>query len=131
MTDCSDTLSVFIVDDDGPVRDSTRIFLELNGMKVDSFPSVKEFMLSYRPKNRACLLLDQYLHGSTGLAFIRSSEYRLLNIPIILMSGNGSKTLRDEAMEAGATAYLEKPFNGRDLLNHIYNAVGAKSRVCA
>jgi FixJ family two-component response regulator len=127
----SSRILVFIVDDNPELRQSLKTYLEMNNIEAESYPSIEEFLCGYRPHDRACLLLDQRLQHTTGLEFIKSTECRSLNIPIILMTGTGARALQHEALVAGATAYLEKPFGGRIFLANIYSATSTRPRICS
>ena len=52
---------IFVVDDDGNVRDAIRNVLEDDGRMVEDFASCEAFLESYRPGREACLLVDAYL----------------------------------------------------------------------
>jgi len=113
---------VFVVDDDEGVRASLKIALEPYCMGVEVFGSVEEFLLGYSPQARSCLVLDHHLHNTTGLEFLRSAEYRRLNLPVILVTGASNKHVRDEAFIAGVTGFLEKPWRMPELLAMVYAA---------
>ena len=50
--------TVFVVDDDEPMRNALRRLLSLSGLAVRDYPSAREFLDGYRPASSACLLLD-------------------------------------------------------------------------
>ena len=67
--------------------------------------------LSLRPFN--LLLLDLNMPDIGGIEvvqFVRSQD-RLKNIPIIIVTTRGDDSSRDQALEAGATRFLTKPFS--------------------
>lgn len=49
-----------------------------------------------------------------GFLIERNRDLRLAQIPVVIMSG--SRAVADKAKEAGAVAFLPKPFDPRDLL---------------
>lgn len=53
------------------------------------------------------------------------------SMSIILVSAHGTDELRDEALAAGATAFLEKPVSLEVVLRHLEQAAGAAQRATA
>lgn len=87
---------------------------------MEAFGSGGEFLQGYRPRARSCLLLDQNLETTTGLEFLRSAEFRRLNLPVLLITAAGNKRVRDAAYEAGVVGFLEKPWKPSELLAMVY-----------
>jgi len=111
--------SIMVVDDDDAVRDSLAALLEPEGFFVRTYASVDAFLddLDRIPQGASptCLLLDLHMPDRSGhelLSFLAGREYRL---PIVVMTGNLNETSRQQAIERGATAVLEKPVDA-DLL---------------
>lgn len=116
---------IFIVDDDDAVRDSLRLLLEAHGMTVEDFDSTAEFAAAYRPRPRACLILDLHLPGMSGLDYLASLGKGGPGLPVIMVTGRGDDASRDRALELGAFAFLDKPVNNRELLSAIDRALGS------
>ena len=102
-------LRIFVIDDDEAVRDSIKILLEVHGFKVEDFASTGEFAKGYRKPPRGCLILDQHLPLTTGLDFLKSPAGRELDIPVILITGQGDPKIEQRARDAGVAEYLQKP----------------------
>jgi FixJ family two-component response regulator len=116
----SDHSTIFIVDDDEAVRDSLKLLLESHGCRVQDYGSTREFIDGFRRDQHQCLVLDHHLPGQTGLDFLESDDGSKLQMPVIVMTGGGDKTLRDRATKAGARAYFDKPLNDSILLATIF-----------
>ena len=110
---------MFIVDDDYAVRDSMKVLLEVHGFEVEDYDSTAEFANRYRKPGRGCLILDHHLPLTTGLDFLRSAAGKALDIPVILLTGQGDPRLERWAREAGAAAYLQKPVAQRVLIDAV------------
>jgi PAS domain S-box-containing protein len=53
-------------------------------------------------------LVDYQLGARTGLDFVRAAHAFFPDVPLILMTGRGGRTVDANAIEAGATDYLDK-----------------------
>ena len=116
--------TIYIVDDDAPVRDSLRVLLESHGWTVEDFESTADFLVQRRLDDGAALLiLDQHLPGVSGLEFLRSPQGAKLGLPVILITGAGDSSLREEAYRRGVASYIEKPVNETRLLDAIARAL--------
>ncbi len=120
----SEPATVFIVDDDEPVRDSLKLLLESYGCDVEDFASTREFLEAYRPHEKQCLVLDHHLPDETGLDFLESIDGASLRIPVILVSGGGDRLLKERALRAGVVAYFDKPLDNAALLATIFKTIG-------
>jgi FixJ family two-component response regulator len=103
---------VVVVDDDASVSRAIKRLLRSVGIVADTFASGDEFldtlssMPSYRPD---CVILDVQMPGSNGLEVQRRLAAHA--VPVIFITAHDDAGVRDEALAAGAVAYLRKPFN--------------------
>jgi two-component system CheB/CheR fusion protein len=107
---------IFVVDDDSHVREAIRSQLEEEGMAVEAYPTGEAFLEAYRPGREACLLIDAFLPGMSGLELLErlgDEDHRLTSI---LITGQGDVPMAVQAMKAGASDFIEKPFGGSELL---------------
>jgi two-component system CheB/CheR fusion protein len=111
----SDRAKIFVVDDDDRVREAIRAVLEDDGRAVESYVSCEAFLEAYRPGIDACLLIDAYLPGMSGLELLRKLRNDGHRLPSIMITGNSDVAMAVEAMKAGALDFIEKPI-GRDEL---------------
>jgi len=114
---------VFIVDDDLSVRRSTERLVQLAGLKVQTFTSAREFLVSPRPEGPACLVLDVRMPGLSGMDLQRELTQSGIHIPIIFITGHGDIPMSVRAMKAGAVEFLTKPFRSRSLLDAVRAAI--------
>jgi FixJ family two-component response regulator len=118
-----DNRIVFIIDDDASVRASIQDLLEATGLRSESFGTAEEFLRCKRPDGPSCLVLDVKLPGVNGLDFQRRLADAGLRIPIIFITGYGDIPMTVKAMKSGAVEFLTKPFQERDLLDAVQQAL--------
>src|ERR1700689_1906165 len=115
--------TVFVVDDDDLGRASIQGLLKSVGLRSEVFGTAQEFLRSKRPDGPSCLVLDVRLPGVNGLDFQRQLADAGVQIPIIFITGHGDIPMTVKAMKSGAVEFLTKPFEGRDLLDAIQQAL--------
>jgi FixJ family two-component response regulator len=114
---------VFVVDDDASIRAAVKSLLKSVGLRSESFGSTEEFVSAVRPETPSCLVLDVRLPGMSGLDFQAELEKRGVRIPIIFITAHGDIPMTSRAMKAGAVEFLPKPFQKRELLDAIHQAL--------
>ncbi len=110
-----------IIDDDHAVRASLVFALEAAGFRATSYIDAAEF-LGHDLTERGVLICDMRMPGMNGIDLTRLLRRRGSPLPVILITGNANKTLRAEALEAGAAAVIEKPASLEALLAEIERA---------
>lgn len=115
---------VFVVDDDGSVREGLDSLFRSVGYAVSVFASVREFALARRPDTPSCLVLDVRMPGPSGMDF--QAELATLKdpIPIVFLTGHGDVPMAVRAIKLGAVEFLLKPFREQDLLDAVRVAIG-------
>lgn len=73
----SDGRTVYIIDDDEPVRDSLAFSLRSQGFKVQVAVAATDFLRSSIDEQSACLISDIRLPGMDGLELTRVLRARL------------------------------------------------------
>ncbi len=115
--------TVFVVDDDEAMRSSLKWLIESVGLPVECHASAESFINSYYPGRSGCLLLDVRMPGMSGLELQEYLHNHEITIPVIIITGHGDVPMSVRAMKAGATDFIEKPFNDELLLDSIRNAL--------
>ena len=111
---------VAVVDDSESVRESLPDLLKEFGFAVQAFSSAEAFLASDYVDKTQCLILDVAMPGGmSGPDLQQELLHRRKKIPIIFITAYDSKESRQQAMQAGAVAFLSKPFNDELLFETI------------
>jgi FixJ family two-component response regulator len=117
------TPTVFVVDDDISVRESLEGLIRLEGWRVETFASARDFLDRPAEDAPGCLVLDLSLPDSSGLDLQERLARSHRDIPVVFITGHGDIPSSVRAMKAGALEFLTKPFSDRDLLEGIRQAI--------
>ena len=115
--------TVLVVDDDPAVRRAVSRLVRTAGFNVRTYASPQEFLRQELPDGPACVVLDMFMDGLTGLEVqdvLRASTRRP---PIIFLSGYGTIPTATLAIKRGAEEFLEKPVRAKELIEAIRRAV--------
>ena len=106
---------VLVIDDDLATRQLFGTVLERQGFDVHLAANGRVAVEQIRsdPHDYSLVLMDHYMPEMDGLTACRALRKYLPTTPIVLMS---SAELRTLALEAGADAFLSKPFPLGDLI---------------
>jgi FixJ family two-component response regulator len=124
-----DSPVVFVVDDDEAVCESLRLLIGDIGLEVRTFTSARQFLEKYDPSHPGCLVLDVRMSGMSGLELQARLNETGIPIPTIIITGHADVPMAVEAMKAGATDFIEKPFRDQVLLDGIQKAIDLDLRV--
>jgi DNA-binding response OmpR family regulator len=113
---------IIIVEDDAAISDIIRIILTKNGYIVEEYMEAKPVMEYNRPWPDL-FLLDKQVAEIDGLEICRhlKNQQETKDIPVIILSA--TPHLDRLATEAGADAYIEKPFTSNHLLSTISTCI--------
>ncbi len=114
---------IFVVDDDDQVRAALREVLEEAGRRVEDYATSEAFLAAYRPGREACLLIDAYLPGMSGLELLQHLREAGHYLPAIMITGKSDVSMAVQAMKAGASDFIEKPITRDELLAGIERAL--------
>ena len=110
---------ISVVDDDESTRKSTILLIESFGFQAVGFESAESLLKSGQLHQTSCLIVDVQMPGMTGLQLQSHLAAVGCNIPIIFITAYDNKESRQQALQAGAAAFLSKPFNDELLLETI------------
>jgi putative two-component system response regulator len=114
----SRVLRILLVDDDPALRTLLRTTFEVADVEVAEAESAAAARRELRLTRPSVVVLDVNMPGTSGLALCQElkADPDLRDIPIVLLTGADRGT-RTRATEAGADAFLRKPFSPLELLS--------------
>lgn len=108
---------VLAVDDSATMRRSIEMSLTLGGYRVVLAKDGAEAIALLRGGLKPALVLtDIVMPGVDGLHLIAAARKLLRFTPIVALTTQGQRAMREQGQAAGATAWLTKPTGGRELL---------------
>ncbi|SDE70135.1 Response regulator receiver domain-containing protein [Thermus arciformis] len=113
---------ILLVEDEPLVAHMVRRLLERAGHQVDWAPSGQRALERFG-EGYDLLICDLVMPGISGLEVIRKVRERS-PIPILALSASVSAQSQEEALRAGAQAFLGKPFEGQALLAQLQRLLG-------
>ena len=116
-------VTIYVVDDEFPIRDSLSLLIKSAGLKVKGYESALAFLESYDPEQPGCLVLDMRMPYMDGLELQEALVKTNSELPIIFISGHADIPVSSKAFRAGALDFIEKPFDNKILLERINEAV--------
>ena len=119
--------TIYIVDDDPSVRQSTAMMLQSVGFDVKTFVSAQDFLNANVQETFGCLILDVRMPGVSGLDLQEKLVSLRTPLPVIFITGHGTIPMSVRAMKAGAVDFLQKPFEEQELLDAINRAISIQT----
>ncbi len=120
--------TVLIVDDDAYVRESLNDVLSFSGYCCLEAGDGKEAVDLIFERQPDLVLLDLRLPRLDGLEVLKRCLHGYPDMPVIMISGQGTIELAVEATKLGAFDFIEKPLEAERILLTIRNALD-KSRL--
>jgi two-component system response regulator FixJ len=120
--------TVYIVDDEEPVRKALRFLTKSAGLKSESFETARAFLEATERIGPGCLLLDVCMPDMSGLELQEALTERKVEIPVIIITGHADVATAVRAMKGGASDFIEKPIDSEELLLRIHQCLSGEAR---
>jgi len=118
---------IMVVDDSLTVRKITSRLLEREGYRVLTAKDGIDALELIKDTLPAVMLVDIEMPRMDGFELTRTvrGDQRTRGIPIIVISSRTAEKHRNQATQLGVNAFLGKPYQESELLQHILTFVGA------
>jgi FixJ family two-component response regulator len=112
---------VGVIDDDSSVRGALLRLFRTAGFEVSLYATAEEYLSRADQTDVECLVIDVRLPGMSGLDLLR--QLRAESMPSLLITSHDDDQVRDRALAAGAIGFFQKPFDNRQLVSAIKQAL--------
>ncbi|WP_051277805.1 response regulator transcription factor [Solimonas flava] len=114
---------IYVVDDDGPVRNSLASLLKFDAWRVREFDSIASCIAATHSETPACILTDLSMPDGGGIELITALAEQHADIPVIVLTAHWPDSRAVvHAQQAGAYRVLFKPVTDRELFSTLHDA---------
>ena len=115
--------TILVVDDEKNICISLARIFEMEGYECRTAGSVSETLRSLDGLKPELAILDVHLPDGNGLELLQLLKKKQPDVPVIMMSGQGTIDIALEATRSGAHDFLEKPLSMDRVLITVANAL--------
>lgn len=119
-------LTIHLVDDEEVLRRSLTFLLVSAGFAVRAHNCAKAFLDILPLSGRNCLVTDLRMPDVDGIELLQRLRRFSVDVPAIVITGQGDIAAAVQAMKAGASDFLEKPLREEALIAAINLAMGQR-----
>src|SRR5262245_19656851 len=116
---------VLVVDDEKDLVATYERLLRRQGCSMTARGTVREGLAALETQRFVLIIADLRLPDGNGVDIVRAARQHADGPPVIVVTGFASPETRREALYAGATAYLAKPFSTLALASLVRDAIAA------
>jgi two-component system response regulator FixJ len=119
------TQIVHVVDDDAALRESLAFLLSTVGVECRVYGSARALLDKGVALEPGCVITDVRMPGMSGMELIGELKKIGAPHPVIVLTGHADVPLAVEAMKAGVSDFLEKPFEDEALVAAVRAALAS------
>lgn len=113
-------LKIMLIDDSERSRKAVEDILESNDYDVvGSYSNGPEALKNFQISGANLFIIDIVMPDLSGLEVAKVISEKLRDVHIIMMSSLDSENIVMDAISHGATDFLHKPFEAKDLLKSV------------
>jgi FixJ family two-component response regulator len=118
-----DATLISIVDDDDWARGGLESLVQSIGFETRAFASAEQFLAAGGIAESDCLIADLNMPGMSGLELQQKLRREGHCTPVIIVTAYQNELHRTRALDAGAAAFLTKPFGAQQLVDCLMQAL--------
>lgn len=116
-------MKILVVDDHQPTLALLSAIIKKGGYEPVAVKQGSEALQIIREQDIGVVFTDLVMPGMDGLTLLRKAKAEDQDLPVIMMTGQGSVETAVEAMRQGAEDYLSKPITRSEVLVQIERAL--------
>ncbi|PKP71550.1 MAG: DNA-binding response regulator [Alphaproteobacteria bacterium HGW-Alphaproteobacteria-5] len=114
---------VHVIDDDEGVRDSLTFLLDCSGIATRSYESAVQFLKVAPSMEPGCIITDVRMPEMGGMELIEKLKGLGVTDPVIVITGHADVPMAIQALHAGVSDFIEKPFSHEAILIAVRTAL--------
>jgi two-component system, sensor histidine kinase and response regulator len=122
---------ILVVDDEPDIALILKLFLEESGFQVSSATDGGSCFSMMAEEQFTLVLLDINLPDMSGIDVLKKIMESNSDVPVLMMTGNGSESMAVQCMRIGAHDYFPKPFSLEDVLHRVEQALAYREMAVA
>lgn len=115
--------TVHIIDDDPAAREALAFLLDCHSMTTRTYESAIQFLEVVGNMERGCIVTDVRMPEMTGVELVARLNTLGVTDPVIVITGHADVPMAIQALQAGVSDFLEKPFSDDAILGAIRSAI--------
>jgi two-component system response regulator FixJ len=115
---------VIVVDDDASMRVAIEQLFTSAALASELYPSGPEMLARARLDRPGCIVLETRMPVMSGFEVHARLKQMRVELPVIFLAGSSDIPIAVAAMREGAADFIEKPFDGKDLVSRVRSAIG-------
>ncbi|MEX0746984.1 MAG: response regulator [Rhodothermales bacterium] len=113
--------TILVIEDDHNLLEGLVLFLQMRGYATLSTTNGRTGLEIIRRQRPDVIVTNLQMPGADGLEVLHTvrSDAALSHTPVVFITADHKPSVRQQAIHAGAAAYLTKPFTPEDLAETI------------
>lgn len=102
---------VHVIDDDEGVRNSLTFLLDCSDIATRGYESAVQFLKAVPTMEHGCIITDVRMPEMSGMELIEKLKGLGVTDPVIVITGHADVPMAIQALHAGVSDFIEKPFS--------------------
>lgn len=114
---------VHVIDDDEGVRSSLAFLLDCSGIPTHTYESAAQFLKVVPMMTHGCIITDVRMPEMNGIELLARLKSMGVPDPVIVITGHADVPMAIQALHAGVSDFIEKPFSDEVILVAVRSAL--------